>query len=703
MTHTPEIERGLESADPEERRRAAAMLAHAESAVPLLLRALGDEDWRVRKEATSAAVEMAPSPELFRGLVGLLEPGENVGQRNAAVEALAGHGAAVVEPLALALPGLDADGRKLAAEALGRSGAASALVVLRTLLSDPDANVRAMAIEAISALGSVCLDAAMPVLEGCLDAEDRFLRLAALDGLNQLGVVLRWERLEPLLKDPILERAALLAVGRSAHERAAGALARALEGARGSVWQSSLTALVDFVRASDRTRAAARTALGASSEPATSRLLRQARQNEDVENRRMALVVAGALGGEAAAEVAVDALADDRVAAEAEEALSMIGPAALGTLVARARAGRVEQRAMCIELLGRLAQGSAPREIIDALHAMLDDHAPEVVRAVLDALALIGDERSLRTAAARLGADEPALVRKSAVTAVAAVASRYPKAARDLAHEARPDRSDALAVAAIVTALGSPVRGSTEEDVEFLSAALAADNSLVRRAALDALAAIGSPLGVEAVAFALTDEERDVKLAAVRALGRLRAPDGSAAGITQLLELVGRSEDDELSAAAIRALGDAGDTRALGVLRPMARSGTPIAAVAAVEAIGRLADPRRIDSLTSALAHSDPEVVKAAMRVLAGERDARVAAHVGACRDHDAWDVRRLAADLLGRIGGEVAVELLRAKLATELEPLVKDAVQRALVDVEGGSAVRRTHPPPRPGSWPPR
>jgi HEAT repeat protein len=327
-----------------------------------------------------------------------------------------------------------------------------------------------------------------------------------------------------------------------------------------------------------------------------------------------------------------------------------------------------------------------------------------VVRAALDALSSAGDERSLRAAAARLGAQEAPAVRKSAAKALAAVARRYPEAARQLAREARPDRPEALAAAAIIGALGTRVRGSIEDDVAFLSAVLASETSLVRRTALEALAAIGSALGVEAVAFALTDEEREVQLVAVRALGRLRASDGSAAGIAQLLELVGRSEEDEeLAAAAVRALGDAKDPRALGVLRPIARTGTPMVAVAAVEALSTMGDPRRVDSLTAALSHSDSEVVKAALRAIAGERDVRVAAHIGACLDHQAWDVRRLAADLLGQTGGETAIELLRAKLANEAEPLVKDAVHRALIEIEGGSAVRRTAPPPRPGSWPPR
>ena len=89
--------------------------------------------------------------------------------------------------------------------------------------------------------------------------------------------------------------------------------------------------------------------------------------------------------------------------------------------------------------------------------------------------------------------------------------------------------------------------------------------------------------------------------------------------------------------------------------------------------------------------------------MLARESDLRAGAHLGACLDHEAWDVRRLAADLLGRIGGEVANGLLRTKLAIETEPLVREALLRALGDVEVTTYVRRNTPGVDSGSWRPR
>jgi HEAT repeat protein len=111
-------------------------------------------------------------------------------------------------------------------------------------------------------------------------------------------------------------------------------------------------------------------------------------------------------------------------------------------------------------------------------------------------------------------------------------------------------------------------------------------------------------------------------------------------------------------------------------------------------------DARRIEALIEGLSHIESEVVKASMLALGDTVDPRVLAHFGACLDHDAWDVRRLSADMLGRVGGDSANALLRARLASEDNPLVQEAISRAL---ETGSGVRHTPLPHRAGSLRPR
>jgi len=715
MNRARELEAGFASDDPESRRRAVDFLRdtlrdpHAEE-LPLdgevparyLLRALGDSDWRVRKQAIEVARSLAPSPELLNGLLVALEPGDNVGLRNAAVEALGAFSEHAVQALAGKTPSLDVDGKKLAAEALARTQHPSALAALRPLLIDADPNVRAAALEAIATIGASGATAApeaFEILAGALrrPREEAFVRLSALDGINRLGSLLPWPSIEGMLRDPVLERSALAAAGRSAHPEALPALLRALGRARGGGLSIVLAALVEYARTS------AQNPLLARAEPPSAavatRLLELANsKNDDLSSRKAALIVAGALGIEQIATIAAEALSDVRLLAEADESLSLLGPRAVPALLRRAAEVDADTRAACIEIVTGLADASsAPLAVAQILTWMA--HAPPVVvRAGLGAITLLGDDSCFAPVSAWLSNEE---AQSAAETALAALAQRYPEAARALARRARAEGAEAHAAAVIQTVLPAPVRETIAEDVAYLSLLLSNSAKAVRRAALAGLGTAGSELGTHAAAFALTDEEPDVRYAAVLALSRLRSADGVLSGLGKLLDLVENSNDEELVAAALGALAEAGDARVLTVLRPLVRNASPMVAVAAVEALARVPDARRVEALIEGLSHTESEVVKASMLALGDSLDPRVLAHFGACLDHDAWDVRRLSADMLGRVGGEPASALLRARLASEDNPLVQEAISRALESGHGG--VRHTPPPHRAGSLRPR
>jgi HEAT repeat protein len=100
--------------------------------------------------------------------------------------------------------------------------------------------------------------------------------------------------------------------------------------------------------------------------------------------------------------------------------------------------------------------------------------------------------------------------------------------------------------------------------------------------------------------------------------------------------------------------------------------------------------------LSDALRRSDPEVVKAALQMLVDQRELDAETHLTECLEHPVWEIRRLAADLVGRLGGPDAATRLRQRLGVETDPLVRDALYRALSKQEGvGVVVRRTTPPP--------
>jgi len=695
-----DIDKDLGSSDPEVRRRATASVGELSAAegAEFLLRALGDSDWRVRKEAGSVAALLGPAEPLVDRLVTALFPGDNVGLRNAVVETLASFGRSAIPAVTRVIHRLDPDGKKLAAEVLGRAHDPLALEALETLYADADPNVRTAALEAIGDIGMLAVDAASRILLGALDAEDTHIKLAALEGLNRLGIVVPWEKLRSLTGHRILGRPALAAASRAGRIEAAEALALALEHESAAMFRLALVGLAEL-------------ALGAEilvehwkghgirlGNKARERLLEaMAPESQDVEARRAALVVAAVVNEPAGVDLAIDALVDDAVAREADAALRIFGPPALPRLLARVANGADELRAAAISRLRFLVDNGSEENVRLALRAAIADSSPEVASAALASLASLGGPEDIPPVFAVVAQKRRGCL-PAAQSALALLARRYPEDARLTASVARRDQSSQIATSIVIGALKGEVLGSIADDVAYLSAALSSADPETRLTAIEAVADVGSDLGMQAVQYALADEERDIQLSAVRALGRLRTLDGRAAGADRLVELVGESNDPELTAMAARALGEAADPRARMSLRPLALSKSPLVAVAAVETLGKLDDPDRIEPLLEAARHTNSEVVKAALLALEGVRDKRALEELGHALTHDAWDVRRLAADCLGRFGGRDSAWLLRDRMLGEGEPLVREAIGRALSAIEAPSTARRpaTIAPPK-------
>ncbi len=683
----------LAAFDPEERRRAVARIPDLPSGqrVAPLLTALGDGDWRVRKEAIGLTVQLGPEPELLQALVDVFNPGDNVGLRNAAVEALGGFGSFAVEALARRLPQLDADGKKLAIEALGRSGEAAALDALKPLVADADANVRVAALEAVGAVGMSRVDEARELLVARLDSAQPLETLAALEALAAIGAGLPFATVEPWLADPLLGRAALALAAHSGDPRAAGPLVASLLDEQDP---AGVCALSDYVVAGEGARRAAVAAFTHAGAAAESALLRWLAQPDgDLECARAALLVVGALGIAAGARPAVARLSDPRCYAEADQALFQLGAGAQAALLAGAAAPDEETSAACLDLIGRLPLEAVGPEERRALTRGLAAGSTDVQRAALGALTRVGDADVLAGLVQLLG--DPALV-TLIEPALSAIGQRHPERALTFVQLSATTGPFAHATALLIAALAPRVRLGSFDALElssFLTQLLMSTSDAERRAALVALAELGPAEALDAVRFALADEEQAVRVEAVRTLGRLKDREHGAVGVPALLEVVAEPRDASLLLAALRALGESSDARGLAVLGPLVRSTDARVAVTAVEALARHGDARRLSLLFDGLHHAEPEVVKAAMLAIAAEPDPRVVVHLGACLDQPAWDVRRLAADLLGRVPSEASVSLLRTRLSVEHDPMVKEALSRALES----SGQRRSRPPRRP------
>jgi HEAT repeat protein len=634
----------------------------------LLVEAMGDVSWRVRKEAAARAAAWGdPTAAALVLATALAEP-ENVGRRNAVVEALVGLGPLAVPALLESLA-TRPDHRKLLADALGLIGDLRAAPALAPLIDDDDANVRVAAAEALGRIGG---SAARAALTRALARGELLLSQAALEGLNRLGAVLERRDLEKLLTTPTLRAAALEALGRTGEPAALSVVVAALGDAARSTAEAAMRALAELYRRFD--------ALGRESVTAELQARRDAFPTlttalleATLGTQRDAALLLGLTKRPEAARPLVLALGDRDLRDAAMQALAAIGAPAAETLAALAPDLESTLRADAYAILPRLGPSASDPRVQALLAEALDDEAFEAAAAAAAALGEVGGKEALAPLLRALGREEA--VAHTAADALGRLGARHYDEVRVLVASRGLAGGDAPYLCRVLGACGRA------DDGPLLRQALGADASPVRRAAADALAQLPPAKDVdEALTFALADESPDVRAAAARALGAHQAADAA-----EPLARAAMEGEPLVRAAAARALGQ------VAAVHPAARPGLrrvadvrdAAAAVPALEALARF-DAREDDArFLQALQAADGETVKAAARALGlrastASAEARSAAveSLGKALADRRWDVRRQAVLALADHG---AFALLWGRREHETDGLVRQAIDAVL------------------------
>jgi HEAT repeat protein len=669
----------LADAEPEVRRRAAQAIPQlpAPESCDLLVVALGDDDWRVRKEAASVATRVEPRTAVVFAVAHALDERENVGLRNAAVEALVRIGPDAVPGAIDALSRLDADGRKLAVEVLGGAPTLAGVKALIGVTKDVDVNVIAAAAEALGRAdlaGEEARELATTTLASLLGSEHTSVRVAALDALRTLGAFVPWVDLEPLLGDALLRRNAIAAAAGDTSPRALLAFAEGVADPNPTVARSAVLSLgrsleeawgddelVEVVVRSFR-----------ASEVGRGRLRAFAKEVSDPSVRGAALLTLGLVRDSEDVSLIADGLADDAVAERAEAALRLFGEDAVAPLVAAGRGAPPSIRGAALSMLPVLAQSE--REPLEVVREALDESSPEVLTSALKSLAIVGVGSDLPRVAEHTRSADPKIT-SAAHGALSSIASRQMAPAREMIEHIDPRSDDAVWATTVIDALAR-AGWANRSDQAFLESALTHRQAAVRRAAIEALAVIGGDDAARAVTVSLADEERAVALAAIRALGHLGRAE-------QLASLAASTRDPIRLGTVLRALRDADPERAFAAARPLLRSREPAIAAAAIEIVGGVSLEGHVDALLSAASHPDTEVVKLALGEIAKLGSEQALAALASAIDHEAPSVRKCAAELVGQFGPD-GESILRARLDRERCAEVRDAIMQALARRRG-------------------
>ncbi len=203
----------------------------------LLLRALGDEDWRVRKEAVRVATALAQPLALlpdahFGGGPRRQHRFAQRRHRGARGARASGRARRAPRRRSTAAP---SKARKFLVAALGAGRGEAVVAALADLVHDADTNLAAAGVDALASIGG---EESVRVLRACLGATDAYIRLAALDGLERLDAALSWDELSGLLSDRLVRRVALRALGHTGSSRAVPACSR-LSRSRRDTWSGA--------------------------------------------------------------------------------------------------------------------------------------------------------------------------------------------------------------------------------------------------------------------------------------------------------------------------------------------------------------------------------------------------------------------------------------------------------------------------------
>ena len=649
--------------DPDEEQRRSAVIALKQFAPAasrvLLMTALGDPSWRVRKEAAGALLAGGHDRELIGMLMAALGADSNAGLRNAAVEALLALGDAALPDLVSTLGDADRDTRKFIVDILGMIGNESSRTVLEALLADPDLNVAGAAAES---LGRQAAPESLTALIRALERPALWFRYAVLEAIAAIGRPVAVPVIASLAKDRHLRRAVFDCLGTIGDLQAAPLLLAGLGERAPRLVSAAVQALVRMRgRLKDTDRIGLDRELRSFAGTDLPLRLGELVGKEDDDSEAF-VVLLGVIGDPRTVEALVRASRNPRLRLQCAAALrGMSGD--IGAELARLfDVGSAEDRASIMWLCGETTPSGRAGLI---LRGCADGST--IVRSAAIAAAAGCEDEALIAVLVSSCADPVPEVSEVALSVLLSLAEQHPDRAMLVAEDLAASKDASLR--RIAARLCSPARSGV-----LLEHLMRDEDPQVRCAAATGLGKIPSAVAREHLALMLTDEDMRVRCVAATVLGRV----GGESVFGPLLAAL-RDEEPDVVCAALRSLEGQGEPAFAPVLDTVRRS-RGLVLLASMESLNRI-DPFRAGAvLTEFLGDDDSEVVVTALRLLAGQGGAPWLQRYGErlCT-HLHWEVRAQVAAILGSLPAAEGRERLEKMRAREDDPFVLRRVQDSL------------------------
>lgn len=535
-----EIQCALRSDDEEIRRSALKSLKSfsLNDSLGIVITAMGDESWRVRKEAVEIFLCSVPDENSIEQLLELLRSEDNAGLRNSAAEAVIRLGSIAIKPLINRIADADADVRKFIIDVMGAIGDPIFVQPLLDSLDDPDANVASAAAEQLGSLGD---QRVTPDLVRAIVAHESVLfRFSALEALGRLAPVASVpDEILKLAEQEILRKAVYDCLGNISDASSQALLLDGFSCQQKSARAAALKALFKVhVRADHSGRrniAGKLRSLGGSD---TIPGLLELFDTRDTVLTEALIWCSRVVGDIRFVPLLLESFVVDRYAEAALMSLKGFGQEGMAEVVARySTADENARSALCV-LIGECGY----TDYSDLVRSSLRDNSASVRKAAAvsagklgllsslpDLVALIDDANSDVCLAAVTTLQQFALLDRAAVLNIARRLSDS-----ELPHHRRY-------AALMLAALG---------ESERLLLLVNDEEPQVRKAAVSSIGTLGTETACSILVMTLLDEDPDVRIAAADALGEMKA-------VPALAALDNALTDDDIwvQCAAMKAIG----------------------------------------------------------------------------------------------------------------------------------------------------
>ena len=689
----------LESPEENVRLMAVQYLAKAKIAEPeqMLVKALGDRSWRVRRAAVDGLAAISGSTLATSLLRSLREEHRNPSVLNGVLQVLAHGKVDIVPALIDCLNSEDEDLRIYAALALGEQQDVRAIPALRMALKDSNSNVQYHAIDALGHLQTID---AVKDLVAIACGGDFFLAFPALDALRSISLkeanypklACVASQLVPLLTDELLVTAVVDTLAFLGDASVVPDIAALLNHSDPPVSNlvHALGVLHDrYENAYHEGDYIADLAFAVITKKGIDNLLATVHNAKPNELRVIVILLGRSDGNQETAQALTRLLGEEIVRGTVIEALVRYGKRVTHLLIEQLSADDLEVRKAAVIALGRIGDAEAVPALTQLLvqsgvNSETDEAKfspvplPELMVVTANALAQIGDRRAFDTLLSLIGHSDSA-VRLAVVAAL-----------NSLGHPDMLNRMITLLqdTDAYVRESAVKIAGyfAFNECVNLLLERCQDPAEDVRKAAIELIPYLENAPVLPTLINALERETPKVRAAAARALGQMDCT----LAYTHLLKAL-RDKDPWVRYYAAKAIGWNGYAEAIEILANVAHQDpSTFVRIATVEALGQIGGPRVVSFLAPIVDDSNAsnDLVRAALTALGqvGHPNS-LPPLLCALRSEDLFR-RVCAVKALGKRGGQDIESILQDLAVAEADVTVVFAAIEALAQLATPEAI---------------